>query len=76
MVAAALVRQASFKPATGDDAAARCSPRKPPRLGAGGGEEVRGVQHGAEAGPGGRGKKGEAGQEAKVEVEPGPEWEG
>lgn len=30
--------------------------------GQGGGEEVRGVQHGAEAGPGGRGKKGEAGQ--------------
>lgn len=44
--------------------------------GQGGGEEVRGVQHGAEAGPGGRGKKGEAGQEAKVEVEPGREWEG
>lgn len=42
VVAAAPVRQASFKPATGDDAAARCSPWDPLRGEVGGAARSRG----------------------------------
>lgn len=52
--AAAPVRQASFKPATGDDAAARCSPKKPPRGGAGESStgQGRGLREGHKGGEG------------------------